>query len=71
MYRCDSCKEAVGPGVKWHRVVVEEAPARYPRREDAFRRRVKKKLKWFDDPGGYGTRIVREAALCPRCSAED
>lgn len=67
MYRCESCRQAVAPGVKQHRRVVATAPIRYPKREDAHRRKVKKKQKWFDDPGGRGTRIVRELKVCPHC----
>jgi hypothetical protein len=70
MYRCDRCTEAVAPGVKQQRAVAQDAPARYPPREKAYRRKVKKRLKWFDDPGGTGRRIVREEALCPTCARD-
>ena len=49
------------------RVVVETTFVRHPARAEAnhFKRRGKEKTS--DDPGGFGTQIVREQTLCPRC----
>lgn len=68
MYRCDQCKEVVGPGVSMLREVVETRVMLYPVREKANHVRKRGKLVWVDDAGGEGREIVRELSLCARCS---
>lgn len=68
MFRCDVCKEVVGPHIKSLRVVAETRPVRYPVREAVNRVSKKGRLKWVDDAGGEGDETVRELVLCPRCA---
>jgi hypothetical protein len=70
MYRCELCKEVVGPRISMSRAVVETRPVRYPRRERVNRARDKRgRLVWLDDEGGEGRETVKELALCARCRA--
>ncbi|MFT3710968.1 MAG: hypothetical protein QM817_25360 [Archangium sp.] len=71
MYRCEQCKEVVGPRISIERVVVETRPVTYPFRKEVNRARNPKngKLVWVDDEGGEGHETVRELALCARCAA--
>ena len=67
MYRCELCNVVVPPGTRANRVVLETRPAEYPSRPKAHKRRVGRKLKFFDDPGGAGFEIAREAVVCRVC----
>ncbi len=67
MYRCELCNVVVPPGTRANRVVLETRPAEYPSRPKAHKRRVGRKLKYFDDPGGAGFEIAREAVVCRVC----
>lgn len=58
---CGFCKEQTSPGQKAKRVVVETEPITYPYRVDAHG-------KGKDDPGGHGTRIVKEVLVGPCCA---
>ena len=60
-YRCDNCNKTVPHGQPAHRIVRETAPCQYPYRKDAHR-------DGSDDPGGNGTRIVREQTVCDTCA---
>lgn len=67
MYRCDQCKEVVGPRIPLLREVVETRVKLYPVREKANHVMKRGKLVWVDDAGGEGKEIVRELSLCARC----
>ncbi len=67
MYRCELCNVVVSPGTRANRVVLETRPTEYPSRPKAHKRRVGRKLKFFDDPGGAGFEIAREAIVCRVC----
>ena len=67
MYRCEQCKEVVGPRIPEVRTVEETRVKLYPLRKEAFRVMKKGKLVWVDDAGGEGREIVRELRLCARC----
>jgi hypothetical protein len=69
MYRCQLCNTVVAPGVRANRVVVETRPAEYPSRPKAHNQRVGRKVKHFDDPGGAGYEIAKEALACRSCAA--
>ena len=71
MYRCEQCKEVVGPRIPMQREVVETRVKLYPVREAAnlVWNSRKRKLVWIDDAGGEGREIVRELALCARCKS--
>ena len=67
MYRCEQCKEVVGPRIPQLRAVTETRVKLYPVREAANHVMKRGKLVWVDDAGGEGREIVRELALCARC----
>ncbi len=67
MYRCEQCKEVVGPGVSMQREVRETRVKLYPVREKANHVMKRGKLTWVDDAGGEGREIVRELSVCARC----
>ena len=68
MYRCESCREVVAAGVKQVREVVEVRVHQHPAREEVNRVVKNGRVKWRDDPGGFGTQIVRERVVCPGCA---
>lgn len=68
MYRCQLCNAVVPPNTPAHRVVVETRPTEYPSRPKAHSQRVGRKVKHFDDPGGAGYEISKEALACRSCS---
>lgn len=68
MYRCELCNTIVPAGVRANRVVVETRPAEYPSRPKAHSQRVGRKVKNFDDPGGAGYEIAKEAFACKTCA---
>lgn len=70
MYRCEQCKEVVGPRIAMERAVIETRPVKYPVRKEVNRARHPRtgRLIWVDDAGGEGHETVRELALCARCS---
>ncbi|HJL49645.1 MAG TPA: hypothetical protein RMG45_27550, partial [Polyangiaceae bacterium LLY-WYZ-15_(1-7)] len=70
MYRCELCNAVQAPRTPAVKVVVETRPAEYPSRPKAHKMRIGRKLKSFDDPGGAGYEIAREAFACPRCAEE-
>jgi hypothetical protein len=49
-------------------VTVESRATEYPSRPKANRLRVGRKWKQFDDPGGAGFEIAKEAVACPVCA---
>lgn len=69
MYRCEQCKEIVGPRIPQVRVVAETRARLYPVRAEANHVKKRGRLTWIDDAGGEGREIVRELTLCPRCAA--
>ncbi|MBL8912356.1 MAG: hypothetical protein JNM17_16815 [Archangium sp.] len=70
MYRCEHCKEVVGPRIAINRTVVETRPVKYPVREKVNRARHPRtgRIIFVDDHGGEGHETVRELALCARCA---
>ncbi len=70
MYRCEFCKAVQPPRTRCQHVPVETRPAEYPSRPKANKLRIGRKNKHFDDPGGAGYEIKREALACPSCAAE-
>ena len=72
MYRCDVCDRVTEPSVPCHQIAVETEPIAHPRRPEIYWRppRGNEKGKWIDDPGGAGTRIVREVKACAECAAK-
>jgi len=68
MYRCQICNAVSQPGVPAHRIVVETRPTEYPSRPKAHSQRVGRKAKTFDDPGGAGYEIAKEATACKTCA---
>ena len=49
-------------------VVVETRDREYPNRPKANKVRTGRKTNQVNDPGGTGTEIVKEVALCPECA---
>jgi hypothetical protein len=43
---------------------------KYPFREKPHQFHKDGRVEKTDDPGGVGTKIVREVLVCPRCSEE-
>ena len=70
MYRCEQCKEVVGPRIPMLREVVETRVKLYPLRKEVNHVKKRGKLVWVDDAGGEGREIVRELSLCARCKLE-
>ena len=68
MYRCQLCNVVQPPRTRAVRVTVESRPTEYPSRPKANRLRVGRKWKQFDDPGGAGFEIAKEAVACPSCA---
>lgn len=68
MYRCKLCNTIVPANTSARRVVVETRPAEYPSRPKAHTQRVGRKAKHFDDPGGAGYEIAKEALACRSCA---
>jgi len=72
MYRCQQCGDVVPRGVSRQLIIVRE-PYRHTHRRGVnkkiFMDKGKKVEKWVDDPGGYGTQIVSETAVCLKCMA--
>jgi hypothetical protein len=70
MYRCELCKAVQAPRTPCIRVTVETRPTEYPSRPKAHKMRVGRKMKTFDDSGGAGYEIAKEAKACPKCAEE-
>jgi len=70
MYRCEICRNLIGPNVPSHKVIVETRAVAYPFRREANRFIRKRKAEKRDDPGGGGVEIVREAIVCPNCATK-
>ncbi|MBX3247377.1 MAG: hypothetical protein KF901_09355 [Myxococcales bacterium] len=68
MYRCQLCNTVQPARTPSTLVTVESRAAEYPSRPKAHRMRVSRKGKSFDDPGGAGFEIAKEAMACPRCA---
>ena len=68
MYRCQLCKSVVSEGMPAHRIIIETRPTEYPSRPKAHLQRVGRKVKNFDDPGGAGYEIAKEALACRSCA---
>jgi hypothetical protein len=71
MYRCDVCDSVVPANTPCNRITIETRVVEYPMRPKVHWIPPKDggKGKWIDDPGGRGTRIVRELRACPPCAA--
>ena len=70
MYRCELCNSVQPPRTRCVKIAVESRPAEYPSRAKAHKMRIGRKLKHFDDPGGAGYEIAKEALACPKCAEE-
>ncbi|MEM9073598.1 MAG: hypothetical protein AAGE52_34220 [Myxococcota bacterium] len=70
MYRCELCQVVQPARTRCHKVTTDSRPTEYPSRPKAHSMRVGRKAKTFDDPGGAGYEIAKEAKACPKC-AED
>ncbi len=70
MYRCELCNVVQPPRTRCQKVVTETRPAEYPSRPKAQSRRVGRKGKSLDDPGGAGYEIAKEVLACPKCAQE-
>jgi len=70
MYRCALCEGVVPPKTPCLRKVTLSRPVRYPERPDVNRRIVKGRIRWSDDPGGFGVETVREVLVCKPCHEE-
>ena len=68
MYRCELCNTVQPPKSRSVRVTTESRPTEYPSRPKANKLRVGRKNKHFDDPGGAGYEIAKEAVACPKCA---
>ncbi|NOY92909.1 MAG: hypothetical protein GXP55_17125 [Deltaproteobacteria bacterium] len=68
MYRCHFCKTVSQSNTLANRVVIETRATEYPSRPKAQRRRIGRKIKNFDDPGGAGYEIAREVLACRTCA---
>lgn len=68
MYRCHFCKTVSNSNTPANRVVIETRPAEYPSRAKAQKRRIGRKIKSFDDPGGAGYEIAKEVFACGPCA---
>lgn len=78
MFRCELCglvpefksrgPRVVPAGERCVMVVVEKRPTEYPSRPKAQRRRVGRKVRMADDPGGAGYEIAKEVRSCVRCA---
>ena len=55
--------------MKQVREVVEVRVHQHPAREEVNRVVKNGRVKWRDDPGGFGTQIVRERVVCPGCAS--
>ena len=79
MFRCQLCREVVPLNTRPIGRVVETRDRQYPFRPNAnrFKRkpragdpdRKKGRIRYADDPGGFGREIVREVLLCAVCAA--
>jgi hypothetical protein len=69
LFRCQLCDQVVSPRIPQTRIVVETRLIEHPRRDKAHRFKVDRREREVDDPGGTGTAIVRELAVCPSCAA--
>ena len=75
MFICQVCGGVVAPRTPAARVVARRRPKQYPHRHAVhphvyFDVNGKKKLRWYDDPGGVGWEIDREVLACPPCAAD-
>lgn len=68
MYRCELCNTVQPPRSRSVRVTIESRATEYPSRPKANKLRIGRKTKHFDDPGGAGYEIAKEAIACPKCA---
>jgi hypothetical protein len=68
VYRCEVCREAIGPRVAAVRVVVEWRKVVFPFRKEVNRFWSGGREHWSDDPGGEGLQVAREITACPECA---
>ena len=73
VYLCQACGVVVPPRTPRELRVVQTRTVRFPFRPEARTVKDRRSGKWRprDDPGGVGTQIVSEIAVCPGCAAED
>ena len=69
MYRCESCRKLIGPGVSAQRVTVATRSTSYPARPGVQKQHRDGRTRWVDDPGGTGEEIAREQQMCSACAA--
>ena len=69
MYRCELCTTLVPAHTPARRRVLATRSRSYPYRSKVIERVDPStgKRKKFDDPGGEGREIVREALVCSAC----
>jgi hypothetical protein len=70
MYRCELCRNLIGPNIPSHKVVAQTRPVEYPFRRDANRFVKERKEEKRDDPGGSGFEIEREVVACAGCAGK-
>ena len=68
MYRCEICNTVQPPRSRSVRVTTKSRATEYPSRPKANKLRIGRKTKQFDDPGGAGYEIAKEAVACPKCA---
>ena len=65
MFICEACGGQAAPGAKQFHRVVETREVNHPYRTRAHRWNG---FEYPDDPGGKGTQIVRQIAICEGCN---
>ena len=80
MFRCELCElvpelkgrgpRVVAAGERCVMVAIEKRPTEYPSRPKAQRRRIGRKVRMIDDPGGAGYEIAKEVRACVRCARD-
>lgn len=70
MFRCQLCNSVIPPRTPSVRVTIESRPAEYPSRPKAQVQRAGRRARRFDDPGGAGYEIAKEAVACAACAAK-
>ncbi|MBX3469862.1 MAG: hypothetical protein KF878_23555 [Planctomycetes bacterium] len=69
-YRCAISGRVIPPGQPAVRVVLAVRPVTHAPRPGACRRRVTRKWRRVDDPGGEGYQIAREVLVSPEVARE-
>lgn len=67
VYKCQICGKSAPPRTPILRLVTLTRPREYPPRPKVNAYVKDKRVIRTNDPGGVGTEIVREIAICPEC----